>query len=77
LDVILDRRYYGKEFSANIIPKGKEEKISVQMALRDNWWISHILPLQTAQEILEYGVLYVKVSGVDLHEGMEDSIRWR
>ena len=47
------------------------------MALQDNRWISHILPIQTAQEIREYVILWEKVHGVTLQENNDDSIRWR
>jgi len=49
----------------------------VQKALEDNRWISHVIPLGTAQEIREYVTLWEEVSQIQLIENKEDSIRWR
>jgi len=47
------------------------------MALHENRWIKHLLPLQTSQEIREYVALWEQVGNVQLQEGTEDTIRWR
>ena len=49
----------------------------MQKALEDNRWISHVIPLGTAQEIREYVTLWEEVSQIRLIENTEDSIRWR
>lgn len=66
-----------KSLAPSLFQKATRKKISVQMALQDNRWISHILPIQTAQEIQEYVILWEKVHGVTLQENNDDSIRWR
>jgi len=49
-----------KSLAPTLFQKAKRKKISVQKAIHDNRWISHILSLQTAQEIQEYVVLWEK-----------------
>jgi hypothetical protein len=49
----------------------------VQKALQDNRWISHIIPLSTAQEIKEYVELWEAIGQMQLQEDRDDSIRWR
>lgn len=46
-------------------------------ALESNRWIAHILPLHTPQEIREYVAVWEVVGQVQLHDSIEDNIRWR
>jgi hypothetical protein len=49
----------------------------VRKALQNNWWVAHILPLQTVQELHEYATLWEQVQETTLEENSEDTIRWR
>jgi hypothetical protein len=49
----------------------------VQKVLENNIWISHITPLVTPQEIREYVSLWEEVHQIQLHDNVDDSIRWR
>jgi hypothetical protein len=40
-------------FGSQPVQEGKKKKLSVYKALQDSKWITHILPLQTSQEIQE------------------------
>lgn len=66
-----------RNLAPTLFQKAKRKKISVQKAIQDNRWISHILPIQTPQEIQEYIVLWEHVQGTRLQEDAEDTIRWR
>ena len=66
-----------RSLAPTLFQKAKRKKISVQKAIHDNRWISHILSHQTAQEIQEYVVLWEKMHGVSLQENIKDSIQWR
>jgi hypothetical protein len=61
----------------NLFHKSKRKRLTVQMAVKENRWINHILPLQTKQELREYMELRELTSSIQLQEGTEDSIRWR
>jgi hypothetical protein len=54
--------------------KAKRKNIMVQMALLDNCWITHILPILTPQELNEYVTLWEAVSQTRLVENKEDTI---
>jgi hypothetical protein len=54
-----------KSLAPSLFQNAKRKKITVQKALQDNQWISHILPIQTAQEIREYVTLREKY--MELH----------
>ena len=67
------QRVWRRRSSSN--QKGK--KLSVHKVLQDNRWITHILPLQTAQEVKEDVMLWEQVGGIhQLEENREDTIRW-
>jgi hypothetical protein len=66
-----------KNLAPTLFLKSRRKKLSVHKALQDNRWIAHILPLQTAQEIKEYVMLWEKVNDIQLVEDREDEIRWR
>jgi lysophospholipase L1-like esterase len=42
-----------KVLAPNLYRKARRKKLSVYKALQDSKWITHILPLQTSQEIQE------------------------
>lgn len=65
-----------KNLAPTLFIKSKRKRLSVRMALHENKWIQHILPLQTEQE-MEYVEVWEQVSTVQLQEGMDDTIRWR
>jgi hypothetical protein len=54
----------------------REKNITVQKALEDNKWISHILPILTPEEIHEYVLLWNAVQQIQLVQDREDSIIW-
>ena len=60
-----------------LFTKAKRKNITVQKALQDNKWISHILPILTAGEILEYVQLWETVQHIELDADREDNIVWR
>jgi len=68
-----------KSMAPTLFLKSKRKKLTVQMALHENRWIKHLLPLQSSQEIREYVALWEQVGNVQLQEGTEDTntIRWR
>lgn len=66
-----------KSIAPSLFHKSKRKKISVLKALQDNLWISHILPPQSALEVVEYVKLWEEIHNTRLVEGTEDSIRWR
>lgn len=57
--------------------KAKRKNITVQKALQDNTWVSHILPFQSNVEVQEYVLLYEEISMTERNEAMEDQIIWR
>jgi len=57
-----------------LFTKAKRKNITVQKALQDNKWISHILPILTAGEILEYVQLWETVQHIELDADREDNI---
>ena len=65
-----------KAIAPTLFKKSKRKNLTVQKALEDNRWISHVIPLGTAQEIREYVTLWEEVSQIQLIENKEDSIRW-
>ena len=71
----MGQRENSEKYGANTLPQIKK----VQMALHENRWIKHLLPLQSSQEIREYVALWEQVGNVQLQEGTEDTntIRWR
>jgi len=66
-----------KAIAPTLFKKSKRKNLTVQKALEDNRWISHVIRLGTAQEIREYVTLWEEVSQIRLIENTEDSIRWR
>jgi hypothetical protein len=53
-------------------PRGK--KISVQKAMHENKWISHIMPLSTEIEIQEYVLVWEAVQQIHLDTTGEDTV---
>ena len=47
-----------KNIAPSMFKKAKRGNLTVQKALQDNRWISHIIPLNTAEEIREYVELW-------------------
>ena len=66
-----------KAIAPTLFKKSKRKNLTVQKALEDNRWISHVIPLGTAQEIREYVTLWEEVSQIQLIENIEDNIHWR
>lgn len=66
-----------KAMAPSLFKKSKRKNLTVQKALIDNRWISHVTPLVTSQEIREYVMLWEEVSQIQLRENVQDSIRWR
>jgi hypothetical protein len=66
-----------KSLAPGLYKKSKRKKLSVYKALKRNRWITHILPLQSPQEIHEYVRLWEMLKDVQLVEDQEDTIRWR
>jgi hypothetical protein len=66
-----------KGIAPTLFCKIKRKKLTVQKALENNRWVSHISPLVTAQEIREYVTLWEAVGQTQLHENTADNIRWR
>lgn len=66
-----------RSMAPTLFLKSKRKKLMVQKALQENTWITHILPLQTPQEIQEYVTLWEQVGGIQLQEDREDTICWR
>jgi hypothetical protein len=66
-----------KNLAPNLFKKTRRKKLSVYQALQDNKWITHILPLQTQQEIQEYVALWEQIRDIQLNANSEDTIRWK
>jgi hypothetical protein len=66
-----------KIVAPTLFRKAKRKNITVQMALLDNSWITHILPILTPQELNEYVTLWEAVSQTRLVENKEDTIYWQ
>lgn len=66
-----------RDLALNLFRKAKRKKLTVKSALKENRWIQHILPIQTAQEMNEYVVLWEGVRDINLEDNREDEIRWR
>jgi hypothetical protein len=60
-----------------LFKKAKRKNITVHKALQESKWISHILPIQTAEEIQEYIKLWETVQQIVLDPDREDTIVWR
>jgi len=52
--------------------KASRKKLTVQKALENNRWVSHIFPIVTAQEIREYVTVWEAIGQTQLHENTED-----
>ena len=63
-----------KAIAPTLFKKSKRKNLTVQKALEDNRWISHVIPLGTAQEIREYVTLWEEVSQIQLIKNIEDNI---
>jgi hypothetical protein len=66
-----------RNLAPSLFKKAKRKKLTVFKALQDNRWITHILPLQTPQEIQEYVSLWEQISVIQLNENSDDMIRWK
>jgi hypothetical protein len=66
-----------KIFAPTLFRKAKRKKITVQKALQDNRWMSHITPIETTIEIQEYVMLWEAVQQIQLDTSSEDTIIWR
>lgn len=66
-----------KSLAPSLFRKAKRKKISVYNGLKENKWISRILPIQTPQEIHEYVELFEQIQMITRDHNSEDSIRWR
>jgi hypothetical protein len=60
-----------------LFKKAKRKNITVHKALQESKWISHILPILTAEEIQEYIKLWETVQQIVLDPDREDTIVWR
>ena len=58
LALIVGTRHYAEKYCPVYVKKAKRKNLTVQKALQDNRWISHIIPLNTAEEIREYVELW-------------------
>jgi hypothetical protein len=63
-----------KTLAPTLFRKAKRKNITVQKALQDNKWISHILPILTAEEIHEYVQLWQTIQHIELDADREDNI---
>lgn len=65
----------------NIVPilflKAKWKKLTLHKAIKDNHWIQHKMPIQTAHEINAFVSLWEVVRNITSDEDREDNIRWR
>lgn len=66
-----------KNIAPMLFKKAKRKNISVSKALQDSRWITHILPVQSSEEIHEYVSVWNAVRQIQLTGDREDSIRWR
>jgi hypothetical protein len=66
-----------KSLAPNLFKKASRKKLTVYKALKDKKWVSHIWPVQTSQEIIEFVELWEQIYYVQLNEDNEDSIRWK
>jgi hypothetical protein len=66
-----------KNFAPTLFKKAKRKNVTVQKAIQDNKWISHITPILTTAEIQEYVRLWEAVQQVQLDASREDNIIWR
>lgn len=70
-----------KNLAPTLFKKSKRKKILVHQATRNNRWVSHILPIQSEQELCEFVNLWEQItnvlSNVNRDDSMEDSITWR
>jgi hypothetical protein len=51
--------------------------VTVQKALQDNRWISHVTPISSTVELQEYVRLWEAVQHIQLDISREDNIVWR
>lgn len=65
-----------KNIAPSSFRKAKRKNITVQKALQDNRWISHITHILTPQEIHEYVTLWETISQIQLVANKEDNIYW-
>lgn len=66
-----------KNFAPTLFKKTKRKKITVQKALQENRWLTHISPIATTVEIQEYVLLWEVVHQITLEDDTDDEIRWR
>jgi len=66
-----------KSFAPNLFNKVKRKHITVQKALQDSRWISHITPILSIDELQEYVQLWEAVQQIQLDTNRDDKIIWR
>jgi len=57
--------------------KAKRKTITVQKALQDNKWMTHISLVLTPIELQEYILLWKVAQQIQLNDSREDTIVWR
>jgi hypothetical protein len=57
--------------------KAKRKNITVMRALANNKWISHISPIQSAEELRDFIELWDGLTTVNLRQEIKDEIKWK
>jgi hypothetical protein len=66
-----------KYLTPTLFRKAKRKNIIVMRALANNKWISHISPIQSAEELRDFIELWDGLTTVNLRQEIEDEIKWK